>query len=160
LVFTALTLLVPTWLSIRPSNDGEFLAGSGGLPAGREAGTWIDNNVPQGATLMTIGPSMANVVAFYGHRQAYGLSVSPNPLNRNPSYTAIENADLQLRDGAIQYIVWDSFSAARSPSFSDRLLAYAKKYDGIVIHSETVQVEDDKGLATARPLIIVYELRP
>lgn len=160
LVFTALTLLVPTWLSIRPSNDGEFLAGSGGLPAGREAGTWIDNNVPQGATLMTIGPSMANVVAFYGHRQAYGLSVSPNPLNRNPSYTAIENADLQLRDGAIQYIVWDSFSAARSPSFSDRLLEYAKKYDGIVIHSETVQVEDDKGLATARPLIIVYELRP
>jgi hypothetical protein len=157
---TALTLLVPTWLSIRPSNDGEFLAGSGGLPAGRETGTWINDSLPQGATLMTVGPSMANVIAFYGHRQAYGLSVSPNPLNRNPSYTPIENADLQLRDGAIQYVVWDSFSAARSPSFSDRLLAYVKKYNGIVIHSETVQVADDKGQATARPLIIVYELRP
>lgn len=160
LVLTALTLLVPTWLSIRPSNDAEFLAGSGGLPAGREAGTWIDDNLPQGATLMTVGPSMANVIAFYGHRQAYGLSVSPNPLNRNPSYTAIENADLQLRDGAIQYIVWDSFSAARSSSFSGRLLAYVKKYNGIVIHSETVPVDDGQGLTTARPLIIVYELRP
>jgi hypothetical protein len=157
---TALTLLVPTWLSIRPSNDAEFLAGSGGLPAGREAGTWINDSLPQGATLMTVGPSMANVIAFYGHRQAYGLSVSPNPLNRNPSYTAIENADLQLRDGAIQYVVWDSFSAARSPNFSNRLLAYVKKYNGVVIHSETVQVADDKGLATARPLIIVYELQP
>jgi Dolichyl-phosphate-mannose-protein mannosyltransferase len=160
LVLIALTLLVPSWLSIRPSNDGKFLAASGGLPAGREAGTWIEENLPQGATLMTVGPSMANVIAFYGHRQAYGLSVSPNPLNRNPSYTPIENPDLQLRDGAIQYIVWDSFSAARSPSFSDRLLAYAKNYNGIVIHSETVQVEDDQGLVTARPLIIVYELRP
>src|SRR5215204_4732642 len=160
LVLTVLTLIVPAWLAIRPPSDGKFLAGSGGLPAGREAGTWIDNNIPRGSTLLTIGPSMANVIAFYGHRQAYGLSVSPNPLTRNPSYTAIENADLQLRDGAIQYVVWDSFSAARSRSFSDRLQAYVTKYKGIVIHSETVQVKDASGSTTVRPLIIIYELRP
>lgn len=160
LAVIVLTVMVPAWLSIQPSKDGKFLAASGGLPAGREVGRWIEHNLPQGATLMTVGPSMANVIAFYGHRQAYGLSVSPNPLNRNPSYTAIENADLQLRDGAIQYIVWDTFSAARSPSFSDRLLAYANKYNGIVIHSETVQVDDDKGRQITRPLIIIYELRP
>ena len=160
LALIVLSVMVPAWLSIQPSKDGEFLAGSGGLAAGREAGMWIDHNLPQGATLLTVGPSMANVFGFYGHRQAYGLSVSPNPLNRNPSYTAIENADLQLRDGAIQYVVWDTFSAARSPSFSDNLLAYVKKYNGIVIHSETVQVDDDKGQETTRPLIIVYELRP
>ena len=160
LAVVVLTVIVPAWLTIQPSKDAEFLAASGGLAGGREAGRWIDHNLPQGATLMTVGPSMANVIAFYGHREAYGLSVSPNPLNRNPSYTAIENADLQLRDGAIQYLVWDTFSAARSPSFSDRLMAYAKKYNGIVIHSETVEVEDDNGLQTTRPLIIVYELRP
>jgi hypothetical protein len=159
-VLTALTLMVPAWLAVQPSRDREFLAGSGGLPAGREAGTWIDKNIPQGSTLLTIGPSMANVIAFYGHRQAYGLSVSPNPLTRNPSYTAIENADLQLRDGAIQYVVWDAFSAARSRSFSDRLQAYVQKYDGIVIHSETVPVKDDSGSTTVKPLIIIYELRP
>ena len=160
LVLVALTLLLPAWLAIRPSTDQVFLAGTGGLPAGREAGTWIDNNVPQGSALMTIGPSMANVIAFYGHRQAYGLSVSPNPLNRNPSYTAIENPDLQLRDGAIQYAVWDSFSAARSPNFAKRLQEYVKTYDGIVIHSETVQLDNGSGPTTIRPLIIVYELRP
>jgi hypothetical protein len=160
LVLTALTLLVPAWLAVRPSSDREFLAGSGGLPAGREAGMWIDDNVPQGSTLLTIGPSMANVIAFYGHRQAYGLSVSPNPLTRNPSYTAVENADLQLRDGAIQYIVWDSFSAARSPSFSNRLQAYVQKYNGIVLHSEAVEVKEDGGSTTVKPLIIIYELRP
>jgi 4-amino-4-deoxy-L-arabinose transferase-like glycosyltransferase len=159
LVLVVLSLMVPAWLSVQPSSDRVFLAGTGGLPAGREAGIWIGENLPEGSTLLTVGPSMANVIAFYGHRQAYGLSVSPNPLNRNPSYTAIENADLQLRNGAIQYAVWDSFSAARSPSFSDRLLGYVKKYHGIVVHSETVQVNDEGGLTT-RPLIIVYELRP
>jgi hypothetical protein len=152
-------VIVPAWLSVQPSRDRVFLAGAGGLPAGREAGTWIGQNIPEGSTLLTVGPSMANVIAFYGHRQAYGLSVSPNPLNRNPSYTPVENADLQLRTGTIQYAVWDSFSAARSPSFSERLLGYVKKYNGIAIHTETVQV-NDKGASTTRPLIIVYELRP
>jgi 4-amino-4-deoxy-L-arabinose transferase-like glycosyltransferase len=159
LVLVALSVMVPAWSSVQPSSDRVFLAGTGGLPAGREAGTWIGQNLPEGSTLLTVGPSMANVIAFYGHRQAYGLSVSPNPLNRNPSYTPVENADLQLRTGTIQYAVWDSFSAARSPNFSDRLLGYVKKYNGIAIHTETVQV-NDKGASTTRPLIIVYELRP
>ena len=111
--------------------------------------------------MLTIGPSMANVIAFYGHRQAYGLSVSPNPLTRNPSYTAIENADLQLRDGAIQYAVWDSFSRRSLAQFLQTgCMAYVNKYNGIVIHSETVQIDDEDGSTTVRPLIIVYELRP
>ena len=57
---------------------------------------------------MTIGPSMANLVQFYGHRRAYGLSVSPNPLNRNPSYEPLVNPDRALRDNELQYVVWDS----------------------------------------------------
>jgi 4-amino-4-deoxy-L-arabinose transferase-like glycosyltransferase len=159
-VLTVLALMVPAWLVVQPSNNQAFLAGAGGLPCGREASTWVGNNLPEGSTLLTIGPSMANVIAFYGHRQAYGLSVSPNQLNRNPSYAAVENADVQLRNGAIQYIVWDTFSAARSPNFSDRLLGYVKKYHGFVIHSETVQLDNESGLPTTEPLIIVYELRP
>ena len=123
LVLTVVSMLIPSWTSVQPSTNRAFLAGSGGLPGGREAGTWISDNLPVGATFLTLGPSMANIVAFYGHRQAYGLSVSANPLNRNPSYLPIENADLQLRRGEIQYAVWDSFSAARSPSFSSKLLA-------------------------------------
>ena len=157
---TVVSLLVPAWATVQPSTDRAFLAGTGGLPGGREAGVWIDQNVPEGATMLTIGPSMANVIAFYGHRQAYGLSVSPNPLNRNPSYTAVDNADLQLRNGDIQYAVWDSFSAARSASFSSRLLGYVSKYRGVAVHTETVPVEGSDGVATSVPVITVYELRP
>ena len=61
--------------------------------------------------MLALGPSMANIVQFYGHRKAYGLSVSPNPLHRNPVVRAGENPDLQIRHGDLQYIVWDSFSA-------------------------------------------------
>ncbi len=104
---------------------------------------------------------MANVIAFYGHRQAYGLSVSPNPLTRNPSYTAIENADLQLRDGAIQYVVWDSFSAARSRSFSNRLQAYVtRSTTALSSIPRRLKSTTASGSTTVRPLIIIYELRP
>ena len=108
--------IVPAMDVVQPSTDQAFLAGTVGCP-GLEAGNWIGSNLPEGSTILTVGPSMANVIAFYGHRQAYGLSVSPNPWNRNPSYTAVENADAQLRNGAIQYVVWDSFSAARRQAF-------------------------------------------
>ena len=74
-----------------------FLAGSGGVPGGREAGAWILKHTPTGSEFMTVGPSMANIIEFYGHREAYGLSISPNPLRRNPSYQPILNPDLQIR---------------------------------------------------------------
>ena len=122
---------------IQPSASGNFLAGSGGVPGGREAGRWIEENVPEGASFMTIGPSMANIVQFYGHRKAYGLSVSPNPLHRNPSYEPLINPDRVLRDNELHYLVWDSFSAARSPFFARRLKRYADRYNGRVVHTET-----------------------
>ena len=103
----AFLLLGDTWKQVTPSQSDRFLAGSGGLPGGREAGLWIRDHVPLGATFMAIGPSMANVIKFYGYRQAYGLSVSPNPLHRNPSYEAISNPDFRIRTGDLQYVVWD-----------------------------------------------------
>src|SRR5205814_2108180 len=87
------TLAVPSWHRIHPTRSGAVLAGSGGVPGGREAGRWIADTVPKGAELMTLGPSMANIIEFYGHRRAYGLSVSPNPLHRNPPYSALSNPD-------------------------------------------------------------------
>ena len=68
--------------------------------------------------MMTVGPSMANILQFYGHRKAYGLSVSPNPLHRNPVVRAVNNPDRMIRDNELQYVVWDAFSAARSPFFA------------------------------------------
>jgi hypothetical protein len=156
----AASLLVPTWNKVAGVAGGAFLAGSGGLPAGREAGEWIDANVPRGASFMTIGPSMANLVQFYGHRKAYGLSVSPNPLNRNPSYEPLVNADRAIGDNELQYLVWDAFSAVRSPHFASKLRQYASRYHGRVVHTELLQAPTNAGKLALRPAIVVFEVRP
>lgn len=158
-VMILVTLFTRSWDSISPFQSDQFLAGSGGLPGGRETGLWIRDHVPEGATFMTIGPSMANVIKFYGHRQAYGLSVSPNPLHRNPSYEPIPNPDFKIRTGDLQYLVWDSFSAARSSFFSDKLLEYVRRYNGRAVHTATVTV-NISGESVERPVIIVYEVHP
>jgi hypothetical protein len=154
------SLLLPTWNRIEGSARGSLLAGAGGLPGGREAGQWIDEHVPVGATAMTIGPSMANLVQYYGHRRAYGLSVSPNPLNRNPSYEPLANPDQALRDNEVQYIVWDAFSASRSPQFSSRLLHYAARYHGRAVHSELLRAAGAGGASARTPAIVVFEVTP
>lgn len=135
-----------------------FLAGSGGVPGGREAGTWVLNHVPRGATLLTIGPSMGNILQFYGHRSTLGLSVSPNPLHRNPVYDPVRNPDLELRTGNIQYVVWDAFSASRSTYFTQQLLRYVRRYRGIVAYTGFVSVPTTDGERTPQPVIVIYQV--
>ena len=159
-VVIAISLVLTSWYRIQVAVSGEFLAGSGGVPGGREAGIWVRDNVPEGATLMTIGPSMANIIQYYGQRPAFGLSVSPNPLQRNPSYEPINNPDLEIRSGDLQYIVWDSFSAARSTFFSDRVHEYANRYHGRVVHTETIATTTPSGEDVTLPVIVIYEVRP
>ena len=154
------TLLVPSWQRIQPSRAASSLAGTGGLPGGREAGRWARAHLPLGATMLTIGPTMANVLEFYGHRRAYGLSVSVNPLRRNPTYTPLPNPDLWIRRGELQYVVWDAFSAARSPTFSRRLLRYADRYNGRVVDTESVLTSTRAGARVRTPVIRIYEVRP
>jgi hypothetical protein len=155
-----LSLFFSSWQRISPSQSDTFLAGSGGVPGGRESGVWVAENVPFGATFITIGPSMANIIKFYGHRDAYGMSVSPNPLHRNPSYEPVVNPDFQIRTGELQYLVWDSFSAGRSSFFSEKLLWYVNKYNGRAVHSETVLVKTADGAMVEKPVIIIYEVHP
>jgi uncharacterized membrane protein YjfL (UPF0719 family) len=154
------SLSFASWQRIQPETSSLFLAGTGGIPGGREAGTWIKQNIPLGAHFMTIGPSMANIVEFYGERVAYGLSINPNPLHRNPAYDPILNPDLQFRNSDLQYIVWDSFSAARSAFFTKKLLSYVKKYNGRAIHTESISVTDNQGNQVKQPVIIIYEVHP
>lgn len=156
----ALTLAVPTWARIHASGSASYLAGSGGVPGGREAGRWLDANVPVGSELIAVGPSMANILQFYGHRKTYGLSVSPNPLHRNPAYEPVRNPDLLIRRNEVQYLVWDAFSADRSPFFAARLLRYVDRYHGRAVHTETVEVGSEQGEKARRPIIVVYEVHP
>lgn len=156
----ALTLAIPSWSKIQPSTSTTFLAGSGGVPGGREAGRWISQNVPVGARMMSVGPSMANILQYYGQRKIYGLSVSSNPLHRNPVYEAMKNPDRMIRDNELQYVVWDAFSADRSPFFSQKLLRYVERYHGRVAHTETVPVSTRSGRTALKPVITIYEIRP
>lgn len=101
----------------------------------REAGLWARDNTPPGSRMLTIGPSLGNILRFYGHRDSVALSVSPDPRQRNPAYVPIPNPDRALRDSSVHYLVWDAYSADRSAFYSERLLAYAQKYRGIVVFS-------------------------
>ncbi len=155
-----LNLFAVSWQTIQPGTSGTFLAGTGGVPGGREAGQWIQQNIPANATLLTIGPSMANILEFYGYRKAYGISVSPNPLHRNPSYEPVNNPNLAIRTNDIQYLVWDSYSAERSAFFSERLLALAVRFNGRVVHTESVMVTSEDGTQIAKPVIVIYMVHP
>jgi dolichol-phosphate mannosyltransferase len=155
----AASLALLSWSSISAAGSTSFLAGTGGVPGGREAGAWIRSETPTDAEMLSIGPSMANILEFYGHREVLGISVSPNPLHRNPAYTPVSNPDLLLRTGQVQYIAWDAYSAARSPFFSRRLMTYVRRYRGSVVYTGTVRVATRDGTAL-RPVIVIYEVRP
>jgi hypothetical protein len=105
---------------------------------------------------MTIGPSMANLIQYYSGRRSDGLSVSPNPLHRNPTYHAIVNADALLKAGDYQYIVWDAYSQSRSPMFGDRAKVLVDRFNGHVVHVErgTFRGKSDQ------PLVVVYGVTP
>jgi len=109
------SLAATSWVRVQPAGAGSsFLAGTGGVPGGREAGEWVAENVPAGAGMLALGPSMANIIQFYGHRKVLGLSVSPNPLYRNPVYEPVQNPDLQIREEDVKYLVWDSSFRSRA----------------------------------------------
>jgi 4-amino-4-deoxy-L-arabinose transferase-like glycosyltransferase len=149
-----LSLLPGLWNVMFPGGFHASLAGSGGLPGGRDAGDWIASHVAQGSEIMTIGPSMANVLEYYGHRPALGLSVSTNPLHRNPAYTPIPNPDRAIRDGQFAFLVWDAYSAHRSPYSATRLARLLERYHAQPVLTETV------GHAHPRPVVIIYEVHP
>ncbi len=154
----AVWLAVTCWMSIDTANSTTFLAGTGGVPGGREAGEWIAAHTPSGTEMLAIGPSMANILEFYGHRKVLGLAVSPNPLHRNPVYTPVGNPDSLLRSGLAQYVVWDAYSAARSRYFSQRLMSYVRRYHGSVLHAQSVSVTTPTG-TVRRPVVVIYQVR-
>jgi 4-amino-4-deoxy-L-arabinose transferase-like glycosyltransferase len=151
------SLLMPTWNQITSPPQGTFLAGTGGVAGGREAGLWLRDNVPSGAQLMTIGPSMANILQFYGLHKSLALSVSTNPMSRNPSYTPVANPDATVRSGAVQYLVWDSYTAARTPFFAAKLQALVERYHGRKVF--TVPTGVTASGTDPPPAVIIYQVQ-
>jgi len=137
-----------------------FTAGTGGLEASRPVGKWIRENTLSDAHFLTVGPSFANIIQFYGGRRALALSVSPNPLRRNPTYDPVENPDLSIKTNAIQYLVYDSYSAARTPFFAHRLMQFVHKYNGILVYADYQPVQNADGHTVQAPVVLIYEVHP
>jgi hypothetical protein len=152
------TLVVPTWNRIEPSSSGTFLAGTGGVPGGREAGLWMRDHLPRGAHALAIGPSMANILQFYSRHRVYGLSVSSDRLARNPVYEPVPNPDWSLRSGALQYLVWDSYTARRTTFYAQKLNDLIDKYHGTAVFTATVAERGPSGDSTVKPVVIVYQV--
>ncbi len=152
--------VVPTTLATVSTTSAQgSLAGTGGLPGGREAGMWIRDHVPAGATFMTIGPTLSNVIQFYGNRRSLALSVSPNPQRRNPAYDPILNPDRSIQTLEIQYAAFDVWSASRSPFFSSTLRRYIAKYSGQLVYEQHAVTRDADGSSRDRVVIQIYQLR-
>jgi 4-amino-4-deoxy-L-arabinose transferase-like glycosyltransferase len=154
------SLAVPAYGRVDPAPTRTFLAGTGGLAGGREAGVWIRDHVPVDSKLLSIGPSMANVLQFYSRRRLSALSVSTNPSSRNPSYLPVPNPDQAVRSGQYQYVVWDSYTANRTPFFTAKAQALIDKFHGVAVFTATVPVKAESGALVEQPVVIIYEVRP
>jgi hypothetical protein len=106
---------------------------------------------------MTIGPSMANILQFYWLHKSLALSVSPNPQGRNPSYTPVTNPDQAVRTGEVQYLVWDTYTAARTPFFAGKLQALVDRYHGSPVFSVPTGVTASG--SEPSPAVIIYQVR-
>jgi Dolichyl-phosphate-mannose-protein mannosyltransferase len=159
-VATVVSLAIPAWNHIEPSTSTAFLAGSGGLNGGREAGDWMLHHIPAGARLLAIGPSAANVIEFYGHRPVSALSVSSDPRDRNPSYVPVPNPDLALRRGVFEYIVWDAYTASRTPFFAAEERRLISKYHGVAMFTATIKVPASSGQTVDEAVFIIYKVHP
>ncbi|MDP9185694.1 MAG: hypothetical protein M3O29_08510, partial [Actinomycetota bacterium] len=162
-------MLGPTWRASAVIRDSSF---SGPLTTdvevqdfagGREVGTWFAAHTPSNATVLTMGPSLGNLVSFYGNRDFYALSVSPDAKLRNPAYRPILNPDSEIRQMHVQYAVWDAYTADRAPYYSGRLMSYVFKYSGTPVYSVWVDGDDVDTAQGAPPpgaevRIVVYRL--
>ena len=118
------SLAVTSWNRVQPDVTGlQFLAGTGGVP-GRPGGReWVDDTCRSGRGAARARPVDGQHHRVLRHHQVVGLSVSPNPLHRNPVVRAGPQSRSADPDSDLQYLVWDSFSASRSPFFARQLLA-------------------------------------
>ena len=163
-------MMRPTWQAGAVIRDSSF---SGpfttdvevqDFAGGREAGTWLGTHTPTNTVVLTMGPSLGNLVSFYGDRDFYALSVSQDPKLRNPAYRPIPNPDSEIRQMHVQYAVWDAYTADRSPFFSTRLMSYVTKYAGTPVYSVWVDGNDVRTgrvaptTATTEVRIVVYQL--
>jgi hypothetical protein len=106
------------------------------------------------------GRHCRDVLEFYGKHPVSALSVSPNRHNRNPAYAPVPNPGGAVRRGVFQYIVWDAYTAARTPFFAADAQRLARKFHGVTVFTSSVTVRPAGRRGAAEPAIVIYEVRP
>ena len=132
------------------------VAGSGGEPYMREAAVWIRDNTSQDSTFLTANIKMANIIEFYALRDAVSLKA-----NQNPSYTTIENADLSILNGSINYLVYEK-SLENSKGITKQakeLNSYITKFNPVPVHTEYSTYADRTGKVRTVPEIIIFSVK-
>ena len=128
------------------------LVGSEGEPYSRASALWIRDNLPQGVFL-TLDTRTANVIKFYSHNDAIALHS-----NNNPAYTQIENPDLPILDGKINYLVYEAFLVNQLPYLKEEAKELNKlilKYNAVPVHTEYENVHGKKSI---KPVLVIYTL--
>ncbi|MGD1836300.1 MAG: glycosyltransferase family 39 protein [Nitrososphaeraceae archaeon] len=99
----------------------------------KDTALWLRDNTTNNSTILTIYTHMANILKFYSHRDAISLQS-----NNNPAYDQIENADLLILSGKINYLVSEQkqvdnakFLEKKSRVMND----YIIRYNGIPVYS-------------------------
>ena len=84
--------------------------------------------------------------------------MSPSPNGRNPSYVPVPNADLSIRQGQFQYLVWDAYTARRTPSFAKKMTELVNRFHGIAVYTATSRTGSAQS-PTAFATVVVYQVR-
>ena len=58
----------------------------------------------------------------------------------------------------MQYLVYDSYSAARTPFFAQRLMSFVHKYNGILVYADVQPVLQANGSTANVPVVLIYEV--
>jgi 4-amino-4-deoxy-L-arabinose transferase-like glycosyltransferase len=138
-------------LQIPPIN----LVGSGEEPHARESAIWIRDNIPGGGFL-TLDIRTANIIKYYSNNDAFSLHA-----NQNPAYTKVENPDLAILNGEIDYLVYDVYLAERFGYLKEeksKINELVIKYNATPIHTEYNSYLDKYGKNLIKPAIIIYSL--
>jgi hypothetical protein len=69
----------------------------------------------------------------------------------------VTNPDAAVRTGQIQYLVWDTYTAARTPFFAGQLTKLVDRYHGIQVFPQPGGI-DAAGSESPSP-VIIYQVR-
>jgi hypothetical protein len=72
----------------------------------------------------------------------------------------VTNPYLAVRICIFQYVVWEGYTAARTPFFAAEARRLVSKYHGVAVYTATIDVRTSSGADVPDPVFIVYKVHP